>query len=102
MRPRTRDSEPSLRGEVEYLLEHKEPDFERGVAVATAWTARALANELSVSLREIAPVLRELRQEGRVTIRKLRSGEVLWKLTDIHHEKWQAFAGPGKSSHFIY
>lgn len=95
MRPRTRDSEPSLRGEIEYLLQHREPDFDRGEQVGTAWTAKAIAAELDASPKTVWKELMALKEEGRVTVRQLRSGHVLWKLTDIHHEKWQAFAGPG-------
>jgi hypothetical protein len=95
MRARVRDSEPSLRGEIEYLLNNREPDFERGENVGTAWTARAIAKELDASLVEVQAELTSLRKEGIVTIRQPRSGDVLWKLTDQHHDKWQAFAGPG-------
>lgn len=95
MRTRVRDSEPSLRGEIEYLLEHREPDFDRGEQTATAWTAKAIAEELGASVKAVSRELTLLRQEGKVTIRVLRSGHVLWKLVDVHHEKWQAFAGPG-------
>ena len=93
---KARDSEPTLRGEIEYLLEHREPDFERGEAVATAWTVAALAEELGEDAADVRTALRELIQEGRVTTRRPRSGEVLYKLTDIHHDKWQAFSGPGR------
>jgi biotin operon repressor len=95
MRSRVRDSEPSLRGEIEYLLSNRAPDFDRGEQVGTAWTAKAIAEELGAELDEVKAELRSLREEGVVTIRQLRSGHVLWKLTDIHHDKWQAFAGPG-------
>lgn len=96
MRAKARDSEPSLRGEIEYLLQNREPDFERGDTVGTAWTVQAIADELDASPREIQRELTDLRKEGRVTIRVMRrTGVVLWKLTDDLHERWQAFAGPG-------
>lgn len=95
MRARPRDAEPSLRGEIEYVLEHREPDFYRGEQVGTAWTVDALAAELGAKPKDVRRELYALRQEGKVTVRQLRSGHILWKLIDIHHDKWQAFAGPG-------
>lgn len=95
MRPKARNSEPELRGEIEYLLEHKEPDFERGEQVGTAWTAEAIADELAEPVKDVKRALRELHEEGKVIIRRLRSGHILWKLPDVNHDRWQAFAGPG-------
>ena len=95
MSARARTSEPSLRGEIEYLLRNRAPDFERGEMVGTAWTVAAIADELAVDPSEVRPELQNLRREGRVTTRRHRSGVVLWKLTDDLHDKWQAFAGPG-------
>jgi hypothetical protein len=95
MSARAHASEPDLRGEIEYLLQNRAPDFERGEHVATAWTVPAIATELGASRKAVALELRKLRTEGRVTIRIMkRTGEVLWKLTDDLHDKWQAFAGP--------
>lgn len=92
----SRSFEPDLRGEIEYLLQNRAPDFERGENVATAWTVDALAEELGADAKDVQHELRELRKEGRVTIRVMkRTGVVLWKLTDDLHDKWQAFAGPG-------
>lgn len=89
-----RDSEPSLRGEIEYLLQNREPDFERDCAlVGTAWTVEAIAEELGASKKAVQLELSKLHREGRVTTRRPRNGLVLWKLTDDLHEAWQAFAG---------
>lgn len=95
MSARARTSEPSLRGEIEYLLQNRAPDFERAELVGTAWTVEAIAEELAADPSAIRSELQKLRREGRVTIRRHRSGVVLWKLTDDLHDKWQAFAGPG-------
>ena len=87
-------SEPSLRGEIEYLLGNRQPDFERDCAlVATAWTVEALAEELRADPQDIQQELYKLMQEGRVLFRMPRSGERLWKLTDDNHQRWQAFSG---------
>jgi hypothetical protein len=90
-----RDSEPTLRGEIVYLLQNREPDFERGSMVGTAWTVEAIAEEIDSPVEDIQAELTQLKSEGVVTYRRPRSGHVLWKLTDQHHDKWQAFAGPG-------
>jgi len=95
MRSVARTSEPSLRGEIEYLLANREPDFDRGECVGTAWTVEAIADELREDPEAIRTELQKLRREGRVTYRRPRSGHVLWKLTDDLHDKWQAFTGPG-------
>jgi biotin operon repressor len=94
MRTNVRNSEPTLRGEIEYLLQNRAPDFERDCAlVGTAWTAEAIAEELSASTKAVQRELQILQREGRVTTRRPRSGHTLWKLTDDLHEAWQAFAG---------
>jgi hypothetical protein len=91
----SRTTEPDLRGEIDYLLQNRAPDFERGEMVGTAWTAYAIAHELGVTEKEVRRELTLLHQEGRVTYRRDRSNKTFWKLTDDLHEKWQAFAGPG-------
>lgn len=62
--------------------------------VPVAGTVRWIAAELgSSSARAIAltsSLLADLKREGLVTTRKLRSGEELWKVTDQHHAAWQA------------
>jgi hypothetical protein len=103
MSKRVRGPEPSLRGEIEYLLQNRAPDFERECAlVGTAWTVKAIAEELGQDTEAgrdaIQRELYSLSQEGRVTYRRHRSGKTLWKLTDDLHEKWQAFAGNGLRS----
>jgi len=94
MRTRVREPEPSLRGEIEYLLEHREPDFDRGEDVATAWTAEALAEELGAKTQNVRRVLTELVEAGIATFRQHRpTGAMLFKLKDIHHDRWQEFTG---------
>lgn len=96
---RVRDSEPSLRGEIEYLLQNRQPDFERdGECVGTAWTAEAIATEIDAEVPAVTRELHTLMQEGRVTFRRPRSGHTLWKLTDDLHAKWQEFSGKGMRS----
>lgn len=41
---------------------------------------------------DVQRALRQMQSEGRVTTRRLRSGETVWKLTDRHHKAWQALS----------
>lgn len=87
-------AELSLRSEIEHVLQREAPDFERGYPVATAWTVKALAAEVDKPRQAVLAVLRDLKEEGRVTRRRLRDGTWLWKLTDDLHDKWEAVRGP--------
>lgn len=90
-----RTPEPDLRGEIEYLLANRGPDFERGHTVATAWTVEAIAKAVDASRSAVKRELEQLVKEGRITSRLHRpSGKVLWKLTDEYDVRWAAFAGP--------
>ena len=40
----------------------------------------------------VGQVLTQMQAEGLVTTRRLRSGEMVWKLTDKHHKAWQALS----------
>jgi hypothetical protein len=93
-RTNARDAEPTLRGEIVYLLQHRLPDFERGENVATAWTVKAIADEIDASVEDVQSELSTMQTEGVVTTRRPRTGHVLYKLTDSNHDKWQAFSGP--------
>ena len=76
-----------------YVLQNRQPDFERCELVGTAWTVEALADEIGADPKAIQQELTQLQREGQVTTRRPRSGEWLWKLADDNHEKWQAFSG---------
>lgn len=96
MSQRGNTSEPSLRGEIEYLLNNRMPDAERDCAmIGTAWTLEAIAQELGADPEAVHRELNGLQREGRVHTRRPRSGEVLYKLTDDLHDQWQVFSGAG-------
>jgi hypothetical protein len=84
----------SLRGEIENVLRRKIGKVP--VAGTAKWIAIELVGETFASsvtpahIRAVESVLKELAREGRVTTRLIyRSGELVWKLTDKHHNKWQ-------------
>lgn len=74
---------PLLRGELVSVLQG-----------ATAGTPRWIADQLKAPVKLVRDLLETMRREGLVTTRVLRSGEVLWKLTDRSHSRWAALAGP--------
>jgi hypothetical protein len=81
----------SLRGEIENVLARKID----GVPVAgtLTWLTTELGGAGVAAKARVALELKALEREGKVTTRRLRSGETLWKLTDQHHAQWQHLAG---------
>lgn len=77
----------ALRAEVVDVLARKVDGVQ--VAGTVRWLAAELGGTTPQALGFVAAVLQDLQREGLVTTRTLRSGEVLWKLTDKHHAKWQ-------------
>jgi hypothetical protein len=77
----------SLRGEIENVLARKID----GVPVAgtVKWLTAELGGRGQHAEDAVYAELKGLEREGKVTTRRLRSGETLWKLTDQHHAKWQ-------------
>jgi hypothetical protein len=81
-----------LRGEIENVLARKID----GVTVAgtVTWLTTELGGSGKGALDAVGTELIRMQQDGLVTVRQLKSGEWLWKLTDKHFTKWQALAGP--------
>jgi hypothetical protein len=82
----------ALRGEIENVLARKID----GVPVAgtVPWLTAELGGTGQAAESMVLTELVALQREGRVTIRRLKSGHTVWKLTDEHFTKWQALAGP--------
>jgi hypothetical protein len=87
-------AELSLRGEIENVLQREAMDYKRGHMVATAWTVAAIVAEIEgTNYWRVLSELIDLKEEGRVTRRRSREGNQLWKLTDVVPSQWLAVQG---------
>lgn len=87
----TADQIRALRAEVVELLSRKVD----GVYVAgtARWLAAELGGTTPKAIGFVQAVLLDMKREGLVTTRQHRSGELLWKITDQQHAKWQEQKG---------
>lgn len=82
----------ALRGWIENVLRRKIDGTP--VAGTVEWLTTELGGTGNNAVRMVGAELIRMQQDGLVSVRQLRSGELLWKLTDTHFTKWQALAGP--------
>lgn len=88
----------ALRGEIEKVLSQK--IGKTPISGTLAWLTAELGGSGPAALSAVSAVLAEMQDAGRVTTRRLKSGPLVWKLTDKHHAAWaaQSFSITGGSA----
>lgn len=82
----------TLRNRILNTLRDLQADDDRGELVLPAFTAASLADAVGISTWDAENELAALARLGKVTTRRPRSGEVFYKLADVHHTAWQSVA----------